>query len=128
MRIELWPDETQLMRRRDIALERIEIGHPVRNVIELSLGEEPLVQSFCGVLVYSSDGLDRFLVILGSSNTRQLAQIVLEEIDDRGAVLLDEFLARGQMIICETPIASFCMKSVRALARNSGSWRTARRR
>src|SRR6185312_9282735 len=93
--IEIGFQEAQIMRRGDVALQRVEIGHALRVVIEIALGEEPSRPQRGRGLGVGGHVLDRLVVIGRIPIPAQLAQIVLEEIDQRSAVLLNERRARG---------------------------------
>jgi hypothetical protein len=76
-------------------LQRLEAGHAVAVAIEVPVGEQPTFERSGRALEEIGGDLRRLVVVRRVEILAQRDDAMLQQIDERGAVLVDERLARG---------------------------------
>src|SRR5215475_13976016 len=88
-------DEAEISHLVDVGLQRLEVGQAVAVAVEVAVGEETTFERCRRALQETGRDLRCLPVVRRVEIPAQRDHVVLQEIDQRGAVFLYERLARG---------------------------------
>src|SRR5579872_4577536 len=96
LHVELGFYEAERALRLHVVLQRREIGARLRIAVEVAAGVEEAADPFRRLLGGAGDDCDHLVAVGGVERPADAAEIILEEIGHRRAVLVEELGARGQ--------------------------------